>query len=291
VFSILGEMQERNFTRLLSGARRSERMIVGDIMNKDPVCVNVTDLMTHARQVMRDKHLHSLPVMDGNGRVVGMLDDQDILRLQSNRSEVTVGGYAREFPLITPDMEIRDATRSLLDARQHRAPVVTSSTDRSIAGVLNDTTLLRHVRLMKLPARNVSEIMNTKVRTIYPDDTVSKVWGNMLEWDYTGIPVISHENEVMGIVTRSDIIKAGFARPGNRASEAHDSASGDSPKVEKLMSTPLYSISPRTTISKAIETILSYDVGRICVTDNKQLLGIVDKFSLLKECLAGPGFE
>lgn len=266
-------------------------MIVGDIMNNDPVCVNETDLMTHARQVMRDKHLHSLPVMDGNGRVVGMLDDQDILRLQSNRSEVTVSGYAREFPLITADMQIRDATRSLLNARQHFSPVVKSSTDRSLLGVLDDTTLLKHVRLMKLAPRPVSEIMNTKVRTVHPDDTAGKVWGNMLEWDYTGIPVISHENEVMGIVTRSDIIRAGFARPGNRASEAHDSASGDSPKVEKIMSTPLYSISPNTTISKAIQTLLSYDVGRICVTENKQLLGIVDKFSLLEACLAGPGFE
>lgn len=266
-------------------------MIVGDIMTDDLICVKKQDLMTHARQLIRDNNLHSLPVLDDDGRVLGMLSDQDILRITSNKSEVTVGGYARAFPLITPDMEVQDAAKLLIDAQQHRTAVLHSSTDKTIAGILSDTNLLRVVNLMKLPPKAVREIMNTKVRTAYPDDNVTKIWGNMLEWDYTGIPVISREDEVMGMITRSDIIKAGFARTANRSSDTNNSGSGDSPKVERLMSTPLYSISQDTTISKAIETLMQYDVGRICVTDNNRLLGIVDRFSLLKECVAGRGFE
>ncbi|WP_242492491.1 CBS domain-containing protein [Methanolobus psychrotolerans] len=266
-------------------------MIVGDIMTKDPVCVKENDLMTHARQVLRDNHLHGLPVLDENGRVVGMLDVQDVLRLQSGRSEVTVGGYAREFPFIIPQTGVREAAKLLIDAQQHRSPVLNSSTDKTIAGILSDTNLLRQVHLSKLPQKTVGEIMNKNVKTAYPDDSVAKIWGNMLEWDYTGIPVVSHDDEVIGIITRSDIIKVGFARVVTRSGDFHDNGSGDSPKVEKLMSTPLYSISSGTTISKAIEAIIHYDVGRICVTDNKHLIGIVDRFSLLKECLSGHGFE
>jgi len=268
-----------------------KQMIVGDIMTKDPVYVRESDLMTYARQVMRDNHLHGLPVLDENDRVVGMLDVQDILRIRSNRSEVTVGGYAGEFPLITPDMEIRDAAKLLLDAQQHRAPVLNSSTDKTIAGIVSDSNLLKHVRLTKLPRKSVDDIMNTKVTTAYHDDTISGIWGNMLDGKYTGVPVISHADEVLGIVTRSDIIKAGFARTGNRSSDFHDSLSGDAPKVERMMSTPIYSVSPGTLISKAIEAIIHYDVGRICVTDDKKLMGMVDRFSLMKECLAVQGFE
>lgn len=266
-------------------------MIVGDIMTREPVCVRETDLMTHARQVLRDNHLHSLPVLDSNGRVTGILDNRDILRLQSNRSDVTVGGYAHEFPLITPDMDVKDAAKSLLSARQHRAPVLNSSTDKKIAGVLSDTDLLHHVHLMKVHLREVSEIMNTRVKTAYNDDTVSRVWGNMLEWDFSGMPVLSHEEEVIGMVTRSDIIKAGFVRMGNRSADTHDSVSGDSPKVERIMSTPIYSISSSTSVSKAIEAMVHHNIGRICVTNNKHLVGIVDRFSLIKECLDCPGFD
>ncbi|MEZ5334724.1 MAG: CBS domain-containing protein [Methanolobus sp.] len=266
-------------------------MIVGDIMTTESVCVRETDLMTQARQVMRDNHLHSLPVLDDNGRVKGILDNRDILRLHSNRSDVTVGGYAHEFPLITPDMNVKDAAKSLLSSRQHRVPVLHSSTDKTIAGVLSDTDLFHHVHLMKLHMKEVREIMNTRVKTAYNDDDVSHVWGSMLEWDFSGMPVISHDEDVLGIVTRNDIIKAGFVRGRNRSADTHDSVSGDSPKVERIMSTPLYSISPGTSVSKAIEALVNLNVGRICVTDNKQLVGIVDRFSLLQECLSCPVFD
>lgn len=260
-------------------------MIVGDIMTSEPVCIRENDLMTHARHVLRDNHLHSLPVLDANGRVTGILDDHDVLRLQSNRSGVTVNGYAHEFPLITPDMDVRDAARHLLDSRQHRAPVLNSSTDKSIAGMISDKDIFHNVHLMKLHRKEVSEIMNTKVTTAYNDDNVSRVWGNMLEWKYSGIPVISHDDEPLGIVTRSSLMKAGFIRTGNRSADTHDSLSGDSPKVERVMSTPLYSISSTTSVSKAIEALVDHNIGRICVADDRHLVGMVDRFSLLRECL------
>ncbi len=266
-------------------------MKVGDIMTTDPVCVNENDLMTHARQVLRDNQLHGLPVLDEKGSVTGMLDDQDILRLKSNKSEVTVGGYAREFPLITPEMEVKDAVKMLLDSKQHRSPVVRSSTDRSIAGILSDKNVLRHVRLRDLSPKTAGEIMNTKVKTVYFDDSVAQVWGNMLEWDYSGMPVISYDGDVLGIITRSDIIKAGFARTGVLSSNSHDSVSVNATSVEKLMSTPLYSISAGTRISDAIKNIIQYDVGRICVTEEKRLLGMVDRFLLLEECLNMHAFD
>ncbi|WMW24151.1 CBS domain-containing protein [Methanolobus sediminis] len=266
-------------------------MKVGDIMTTDPVCVKESDLMTHARQVLRDNNLHGLPVLNGNGSVLGMLDDQDILRVKSNKSDVTVGGYIRETPLITPDTDVREAAKLLLQARQHRCAVVRSSTDRTIMGIISDKNILRNAHISKMEPKAVADVMNTRIITAYPDDSIAKIWGNMLEWDYTGIPVISHEDEVMGIITRGAILKAGFARTIDHSSEAHDSVAVDSPKVEKLMITPLYSISPGITVSKAIEALIDYDIGRICVTKDKCLVGMVDRFSLLKECLQHPCFD
>lgn len=268
----------------------SESMKVGDIMTTDLVCVKESDLMTHARQVLRDNHLHGLPVLNDNGSVLGMLDDQDILRIKSNKSDVTVRGYIRETPLITPETDVREAAKLLLQARQHRCAVVRSSTDRTIVGIISDKDILRNAHISKMEPKTISCIMNTRVLTAYPDDSIAKIWGNMLEWDFSGIPVISHEDEAMGIITRSDIIKAGFARIRDRSGDMHSTGSGDSPKVERLMSTPLYSISPETTISKAIEALNHHDVGRICVTNDKRIVGLVDRFTMLKECVEGFGY-
>ena len=73
-------------------------MNVSEIMSEGPVSVKEGDFVTHARQLMRDHFLRSLVVVDEENRLVGMLSDQDILRVTSTRSNVTVGGYARAVP-------------------------------------------------------------------------------------------------------------------------------------------------------------------------------------------------
>jgi CBS domain-containing protein len=256
-------------------------------MSKDPISIREDDYMTHARQILRDNFLRGLPVVDEGNKVLGILTDQDILNIRSSKSNVTVRGYISESPLITPDMDIRKAARMLIDAKQPLSPVVISSSDRTIAGILSNADLLRHIQPTKGSPRNVGEIMTTKVETAFPDDSISRIWENMLQWDYTGIPVVSHKKEAMGIVTRIDIIKAGYARIGTTNMQGR--SSGGSMKVEKVMSTPLYSVPPTTSVSEAIGELLRNDIGRISVTNGGELLGIVDRHDLLKACLEGTG--
>jgi CBS domain-containing protein len=184
-------------------------------------------------------------------------------------------------------MDIRKAARMLIDAKQSLSPVIVSPFDRTIAGILSNADLLRHIQPTKGSPRNVGEIMTTKVETALPDDNISKIWENMLQWDYTGVPVVSHKKEAMGIVTRIDIIKAGYARIGT--TNMHGRSSGGSMKVEKVMSTPLYSVPPATSISEAIGELLRNNIGRISVTNGGELVGIVDRHDLLKACLEGTG--
>ncbi|WP_406656380.1 CBS domain-containing protein [Methanolobus sp. ZRKC2] len=258
-------------------------------MSKDPVSVREDDYMTHARQVMRDNLMRGLPVLDEEQRVVGILTDQDILEIKSNKSNVTVRGYAREYPVITPDTDIMVAAKMLLEAKQHRAPVISSSADRDLMGMVSEADILRHIQPTKKSPKAVKDIMTKSVETAYPDESIAKLWSNMLEWDYTGIPVVSHKKQTMGIVTRSDIIRSGYARIGS--SDMHGSGSGDAPKVEKVMSTPLYSISPEASVSEAIHTVLKHNIGRISVTSDNKLVGIADRYDLLKACLTGTGIR
>lgn len=245
--------------------------------------------MTHARQVMRDSFLRALPVLDGKQRVVGVLTDQDILRIRSSRSNITVRGYAREYPVISPDTDVLVAARLLLEAKQHLAPVIASPSDKTLVGVVSEVDILRNVQPTKKSPATVQDIMTGSVETTYPDESIARLWLNMLEWDYTGIPVISHKNKAIGIVTRSDIIRSGYARIGS--GDMHGKGSGDAPKVEKVMSTPLYSIPPESSVSEAIHSVLEHNIGRICITQNNELVGIADRYDLLKACLAGAGIR
>ena len=263
-------------------------MTVESIMSKNPLYVKENDLMTHARQLMRDHFLRGMPVVNESLKVSGILTDGDVLKIRATKSNVTVEGYVQEVPMITPDMEILKAARLMLDASQHRVPVV-SGMDRQLVGILSDVDILATVKPTKKSPLYIEEIMMTNVITCHPDDSITKVWHQMLEHDYTGIPVVSsHTNEIIGMVTRRDIIKAGYARVGEV--DGHGAKAGDAPKVEQVMSTPMYTLPPEASLKEAIDKILQYDIGRIAVASNKKLLGIVSRYELLSACLIGTGF-
>lgn len=55
-------------------------MIVADVMSKALVTVMPGHSVKHAAQIMLDHHVSGLPVVDGDGRLVGILTEGDLLR-------------------------------------------------------------------------------------------------------------------------------------------------------------------------------------------------------------------
>ena len=140
-------------------------MNVSEIMSEEPVSIKEEDFVTHARQLMRNHLLRSLVVIDEENRLVGMLNDQDILRVTSTRSNITVGGYASQSPTITPDMDIMKAAKLMVESKQNRVPVVKSTTDRTVIGILSSVDILRNVEVPKNVPRTLEAIMTKKVKT------------------------------------------------------------------------------------------------------------------------------
>jgi CBS domain-containing protein len=248
-------------------------MNVDEIMSEEPVSIKHGDFVTHARQLMRDYFLRSLVVIDEDNRLVGMLNDQDILRVTSTRSNVTVGGYASQSPTVTPQ------------SRQNRVPVVKSTADRTVVGILSSVDILRNVEVPRNIPKTLQEIMTKKVKTCSPEDKVGTVWGHMLETDYTGIPVVSKKGEPIGMITRRDIIKSGSVRL--EVEDERRTRPNDSPKVEKIMSTPTYTLLETDSIQNAIEVIIRYDIGRVTIVNAKdKISGIVDRQDILESIVS-----
>ena len=211
-------------------------MNVSEIMTEGPVSIKGGDFITHARQLMRDYFLRGLVVVDEGNRLVGMLNDQDILRVTSTRSNVTVDGYARQSPTVTPDMDVMKAAKLMVQSKQNRVPVVVSTADHTVVGILSDVDILRNVEIPRNIPKTIQAVMTKKVETCSPEERVAKIWGHMLETDYTGIPVVSKKGEPIGMITRRDIIKSGVVRISVEDERA--TRPNDSPKVETIMSTP-----------------------------------------------------
>jgi CBS domain-containing protein len=250
-------------------------------MSVNPVSVKEQEFVTHARQLMRDHYLRSLVVVDESDRLVGMLSDEDIIRVTSTRSDVTVGGYAMQSPTVTPDMDVMVAAKLMVQSRQDRVPVVMSTTDRTVVGILSSMDILRNIGIPKNIPGEIQAIMTKKVKTCLPEDKVGTVLGHMLETDYTGLPVVSKKDEPIGMITRRDILKSGFVR--NEVEDDRRTRPKDSPKVEKVMSTPIYTLSENDSVMSAIEMIIHYEIGRVTIVNQQgKISGIVDRQDLLR---------
>jgi CBS domain-containing protein len=258
-------------------------MLVEDIMSRDPLYVEDSTFLTKARQMIRDHHVRGLPVVDGSRHVAGIITTQDALRITSTKSNVTVAGFTVRVPLITGEMDMLDAARLLLREKCTLLPVVQSEEVPVLRGVVSLLDVFGHIDLQKVPNRRIREIMSTDVVVAKPDDSITKVWDKMVGEDFTGLPVVGGSGKPIGMITRFDILKRGWAR----ISKESDTRPANSLqlKVEKLMSTPLYSISPDDSLRSAIETMLKHDVGRISVVEEGKIVGIVDRYDLIKSYL------
>jgi CBS domain-containing protein len=256
-------------------------MLVEDIMSRDPLYVEDSTFLTKARQMIRDNHVRGLPVLDSKGMVQGIVTNQDMLRVTSTKSNVTVSGYVVQVPVVTGQMNVLDAARLMLKERRTLLPVIESEEKPRLAGVVSLLDVFMNIDLKNVPKKQVSEIMTTEVVTTRPDDPVTKIWDLMVEKDFTGLPVV-RDGKLLGMISRFDMLK-GPARIGKESEKGP--ADSMQMTVEKFMSTPLYSVRPEDSVRTAVEMMLKHEVGRMSVVDGGKLVGIVDRNDLIKSYL------
>ncbi len=254
-------------------------MKVEEVMTRNPVFLHDADFMTHARQVIRDHHKRTLPVVNSNNRVIGLVSEKDVLNIYSTKSNVTVEGFASAYPDIYPDMDIIQAARSMIGAGMERVPVIRSGQDRTLAGILSTVDIFRNLKLDKVPEIRIEDIMTRDVKTCSPEDSIAKVWLNMKETGFSGYPVVK-DGQLVGMVTRRNIIRAGYARIERE--DERGTRSTMSPPVEKVMSSPAYTLPPAATLKEAIQAFIKLDVGRLSVVSGGTLVGIVDRNDIIK---------
>ncbi|MBI3777529.1 MAG: CBS domain-containing protein [Gammaproteobacteria bacterium] len=87
-------------------------MTVESVMNKDPVTVSSTDTFGHAFQLLVERRVRSLPVVD-DGRIYrGMFDLYDIWKLLLPRAALLDGDSLRDLSFIPGSREqLRDKLR------------------------------------------------------------------------------------------------------------------------------------------------------------------------------------
>ncbi|MGO8994894.1 MAG: CBS domain-containing protein [Polyangiaceae bacterium] len=124
-------------------------MNVGDLMTTPVQSCTVDDSLQRAAQLMWEGDCGAIPVVDGDGRVIGMVTDRDACMAAYTRGqalwEIPVSAVmTREVHAVRESDGVEDVTGIMKSARVRRVPVLDGG--QRLVGILSMNDLARHAQ-------------------------------------------------------------------------------------------------------------------------------------------------
>lgn len=145
--------------------------LVSDVMTREVATLRPDQSVAEAADLMAGGRYGAMPVVDADGRLLGLLRDEDLI--------------VSEARLHVP------TTITFLDAQF------------TLPGQLKRF----EEELHKVAGSSVGEVMDGDPPTIGPSDTLEELATRMYEGDVTHLPVVGDDGKVVGIVARGDLVR------------------------------------------------------------------------------------
>jgi CBS domain-containing protein len=76
---LVGIVTDRDLVvKVLAGGRRAEQATVKDAMTPDPVSCRDTDDVSHVMDLMKERQVRRMPIVDGKGCLMGIIAQADV---------------------------------------------------------------------------------------------------------------------------------------------------------------------------------------------------------------------
>ncbi|MDB9521608.1 CBS domain-containing protein [Dolichospermum circinale CS-1225] len=144
---------------------------VADVMSRDPILVRPQTPLKEAIQILAEKRISGLPVIDDAGKLVGIISETDLMWQETG---------------VTPPAYIM-----ILD---------------SVIYLQNPGTYERD--LHKALGQTVGEVMSKNPVAISPQKSLQEAAQLIQNHKVQRLPVLDNGGNVIGILTRGDIIRA-----------------------------------------------------------------------------------
>ena len=146
--------------------------LVREIMDSDPVTVSSDATVEEVVRALRDNELPGVPVVDGDGRCVGIVTEADLV-LPDDEGDLHIPHYVNLF-----------------------------------GGTVFLEPLGRfEERLRKAFASTASDMMTAEPKTVGPETTVRDAARTIHETGHNRLPVVDGDR-LVGVVTRVDVLGA-----------------------------------------------------------------------------------
>lgn len=85
---LIGLVTDRDIAIRCVAAGRPGTVLVEEVMTEDVSCCGAYDELLKAEEIMVERQVRRVPVIDGEGRIIGIISQADVVRAASNEAEV-----------------------------------------------------------------------------------------------------------------------------------------------------------------------------------------------------------
>lgn len=204
---------------------------VRDFVTREVFTALETDDLQMAIRSLLDHHVGELPVLDAQGTLSGMLTLTDVLRAATQdpqpgwglvRDHMSAGVLS-----VTPEMPLSEAAAYLTVTRLRVMPVVAgagqepvSAERRRLLGVLHQRDIRAAITRAEdghgptllgdrffLGGLTVRDMMRPPINKIVSSAKLIEAVRSMLMAEVYGLPVINEADDLLGVITVSDILR------------------------------------------------------------------------------------
>jgi CBS domain-containing protein len=216
-----------------------------DLMTPNPVTLPANTPLAQAAAVMAARHLKRLPVVDDQGRLVGMVSRSDLLKtvaeglrqrpaepLQLPAGAPTIVGemMLRDVPTVHAATPLAETLDRLLETEKRRVVVVDD--DSRVVGIITDGDVVERAARRARPGglravldwlgggarpaglevaargRTAADVMTSPVVTVTADTPVAEAIRLMMAHRIKRLPVVDAGGRLVGLVGRAGVLSA-----------------------------------------------------------------------------------
>jgi CBS domain-containing protein len=212
----------------------------GQIMTTPVVSIGAEESVRKAAEVMVQRRIKRLPVVDGQDGLVGLVSRLDVLRsveFQTGGAEVQAAAPRRgasiaellepDAPAVLPEATL-EAVMAALETHHQRRVLVVDGRRRPL-GIITDGDLLRRVRRAQRPgwlqrlrslasgertvapgqpdnSQTAAELMTAPVIAVRVDATLQDALRLMLDHQIKRLPVVDEQGRLLGLLGRGSLL-------------------------------------------------------------------------------------
>ncbi|MBX9825174.1 MAG: CBS domain-containing protein [Xanthobacteraceae bacterium] len=138
-----------------------------------------------------------------------------------------------------------------------------------------------------------SDVMGVNVVTVGPESSIQQAAAVMLEKGISGLPVVSKDNRLVGIVSEGDLMRRADAGTGRRHSWwlrmlmgrdglAREYVREHAFKVEDVMTRAVITAEPSTSLGEIADLLERNRIKRVPIVEGDKLVGVVSRANIVQ---------